>query len=306
MAIKALFTEGTTSITLTPLFQWDYGQELEIEAAGLPSLIEVHFACKDMTEAVVHTCSCVDGIATVAIPDRCLEQAGEITAWVYEIDGSAGRTIYSIKIPITARTRPARSESIPQAVQDTYMQLITEVNDLLGALQSGAVTVGYATKAGLADKATAADSATTATSANTAGSANKAVNDGDGNKISDTYIKMPKQYTELKYGDTLPLGLYQFYMMRVPGELDEGYSFLMDLGGGNHYPLHIYSPLMCDSGYGFNRIKFSFNASPSAPGYIFNTVEYSTIAASGTSYGLNFKEVEDSDTFAIYYNKLTI
>ena len=130
--------------------------------------------------------------------------------------------------------------------------------------------------------------------------------DGDGNKISDTYIKMPKQYTELKYGDTLPLGLYQFFMMRVPGELDEGCSFLMDLGGGNHYPLHIYSPLMCDSGYGFNRIKFSFNASPSAPGYIFNTVEYSTIAASGTSYGLNFKEVEDSDTFAIYYNKLTI
>ena len=102
MAIKALFPVGTTFITLDALYQWDYGQLLEIEAASLPSIIEVHFACPSMTEAVVHTCSAINGIATVAIPDRCLEQTHEITAWVYEIDGSAGRTRYSIKIPIIA------------------------------------------------------------------------------------------------------------------------------------------------------------------------------------------------------------
>lgn len=231
MAIKALFPEGTTSITLNPLFQWDYGQELEIEAAGLPSLIEVHFACKDMTEAVVHTCSCVEGIATVAIPDRCLEQSGEITAWVYEIDGSAGRTIYSIKIPITARTRPARSESIPQAVQDTYTQLITEVNDLLDALQSGAVTVGYATKAGSADKATTADSATTATSANTAGSANKAVNDGDGNKIGDTYIKIPADYAICSAGTKLATGLYILRVLIIGDGNAVNTVAVADIGG---------------------------------------------------------------------------
>lgn len=231
MAIKALFTEGSTSITLTPLFQWDYGQELEIEAAGLPSLIEVHFACKDMTEAVVHTCSCVDGIATVAIPDRCLEQAGEITAWVYEIDGSAGRTIYSIKIPITARTRPARSESIPQAVQDTYTQLITEVNDLLGALQNGGVTVGYATKAGSADKATKADSADTATSANTAGSATSAVNDGNGNKISDTYLKIPNDFALCPVGTQLAAGLYALRILILGSSSGETHIAMADIGG---------------------------------------------------------------------------
>lgn len=231
MAIKALFTEGTTSITLTPLFQWDYGQELEIEAAGLPSLIEVHFACKDMNEAVVHTCSCVDGIATVAIPDRCLEHAGEITAWVYEIDGSAGRTIYIIKIPITARTRPARSESIPQAVQDTYTQLITEVNELLEALQSGAVTVGYATKAGLADKATAADSATTATSANTAGSATSAVNDGNGDKISDTYLKIPNDFALCPAGTKLTTGLYILRVLIIGVGNAENHVAVADIGG---------------------------------------------------------------------------
>lgn len=231
MAIKALFTEGSTSITLSPLFQWDYGQELEIEAAGLPSLIEVHFACHGMNEAVVHTCSCVDGIATVAIPDRCLEQAGEITAWVYEIDGSAGRTIYSIKIPITARTRPARSESIPQAVQDTYTQLITEVNDLLEALQSGTVNVGYAAKAGSADKAATADNATTATSANTAGSATSAVNDGNGDKISDTYIKVPNDYANISESQRVSTGLYVFRVFMLGSGYAEMHTLLVQTGG---------------------------------------------------------------------------
>ena len=308
MAIKALFPEGTTTLVLAPLYQWDYGQVLEIEAAGLPSLIEVHFACNGMNEAVVHTCSCVNNIATVAIPDRCLEQPNEITAWVYEIDGTAGRTIYSIYIPIIARTRPARSESIPQSVQDTYTQLITEVNDLLDALQSGGVNVGYATKAGLADKATKADSATTATSANTAGAAVNATNDMLGNTIHYTYMKVPNGYTELKYGDTLPFGLYHFIIMRVSGSLDDGHSFVVDFGSMGYYPLHVYSPLMGDMGGGFQRVAFTFNGIVENPGYVLSSVEHSWIEqrTGTTAYGLNFEEVEDSDIFAIYYSKLSI
>ena len=192
MAIKAAFPEGTTTLVLAPLYQWDYGQELEIEAAGLPSLIEVHFACQGMNEAVVHTCASVDDIATVAIPDGCLEQPNEITAWVYEINGTAGRTIYSIKIPITARTRPARSESIPQSVQDTYTQLITAVNGLIDELTDGDIKVSFASRTDWAQTADTAKQAENATNANTAGIATNAVNDMNGNKISDTYMKIPK------------------------------------------------------------------------------------------------------------------
>ena len=313
MAIKALFTEGATSITLAPLFQWDYGQELEIEAAGLPSLIEVHFACHGMTEAVVHTCSCVGGIATVSIPDRCLEQAGDITAWVYEVNGSAGRTIYSIKIPVTTRTRPARSESIPQTVQDTYTQLITEVNQLLGALQNGTVNVGYAQRAGVADKATTADSATTATNANTAGGASYAVTaakDSAGNTIVDTYMKIPKDYTLLKVGDTLPLGLYHFTIMNVAGTFDNGHSFITDLGCKGNYPAHVYSPLMANAGGAFERVAFTFNGLPSNPGYTYTSVQRSAVVLLTDTdttdfYGLQFNDITNDNIFAIYYTKLS-
>lgn len=291
MAIKALFTEGSTSITLSPLFQWDYGQALEIEAAGLPSLIEVHFACHGMNEAVVHTCSCVDGIATVAIPDRCLEQAGEITAWVYEIDGSAGRTIYSIKIPITARTRPARSESIPQAVQDTYTQLITEVNDLLEALQSGTVNVGYAAKAGSADKAATADNATTATSANTAGSATSAVNDGNGDKISDTYLKIPDDFAMCSGGTHLSSGTYVFRVLIVGANGAENHVAVVDIGG-TVIAEHVFSST-----------------------FAYNNVLYRLQFGSGGQDGASFVGVQPCDmssgtsitgaTVSVYYMKLT-
>ena len=308
MAIKVLFPESTTSITLAPLYQWDYGQELEIEATSLPSVIEVHFACKGMNEAIVHTCSSVNNIATVAIPDKCLEQSNDITAWVYEIGDTSGRTIYSITIPITARTRPARSESIPQSVQDTYTQLITAVNGLLDELTQGSVNVGYAVRAGVANSAVKATAADTATNANTAGNANSAIwasNDFLGNPIHSTYMKIPTEYTELKYGDTLPFGLYHFFIVRTPGSLDDGHSFVVDLGSKGYYPLHVYSPLMGDMGGGFQRVAFTFTGSVDRPGYEYTAVQHSWIEQHVSVYGLNFGNVADSDIFAIYYNKLT-
>lgn len=314
MAIKAKIPSGQNYVRTSAMYQWDYGQTLEIEAENLPSLIEVHFACRDMTEAVVHTCFVTDvvengvekRVAVVDIPDRCLEQSSEITAWVYEIDGTAGRTIYSVSIPITARTRPARSESVPQHVQDTYTQLIDEVNELLEAMRGGTVNVGYASKAGVADKATTAD---TATSANTAGStafAVMATKDGVGNVIDGTYMKIPGEHTKIKYGDTLPFGLYQFYTMESPPVLDQGHSFLVDLGSNGHYPAHIYSPLMCSGGSAFQRYVFTFNASPDAPGYVFTAIEDSWIEHSTDidRYVLNFQDVSDDDLFTIYYRKI--
>lgn len=299
MAIKALFPEGTTTISLAPLYQWDYGQELEIEAAGLPSLIEVHFACNGMNEAVVHTCSCVGNIATVAIPDRCLEQPNEITAWVYEIDGTAGRTIYSIYIPIIARTRPARSESIPQSVQDTYTQLITEVNELLDALQSGSVRVGYANTAASALNAAKAANADTATSANTAGIATNAINDANGDKISDTYMKLPKDYEVLGMNEKLPVGLYHFILVYNLGDTpNTGSSFYLGLGNNDCYPLMIYSPLMSIDDV-LLRIGFSFAMQE---GYAYAALEVGFVSDGR----FEFSAIPDVDIEActLYYKKM--
>jgi hypothetical protein len=68
MAIKVHFSAGETTKRTSALYQWDYGQQLEIESADLPTLVEVHFACPDMSEAIVRVCSVNNGIALFPFP----------------------------------------------------------------------------------------------------------------------------------------------------------------------------------------------------------------------------------------------
>ena len=165
MAIRVTLSSGITSAKTTSLFQWDYGQQLEIVSDDLPPVVEVHFACKGMSEAVVMPCSITDGSGIVTIPDSCLEQSTDITAWVYSIEGTQGKTLKTITIPIVARIRPGRSETIPQGFSDQYTELISQINDAIGALRDGTVIVK---KAEMADTASKSTSATNAVFANTA------------------------------------------------------------------------------------------------------------------------------------------
>ncbi len=147
---------GTSEIAVHGLSQWDYGQTLEIRADNLPAIVEVHFACAGMTEAIVRPCSTVSGVATVAIPDVCLEQSGPITAWVFEIDGAHGTTAKTITIPVISRPRPAGREEIPEEFLDEYQELITAANAAVGDILKGNITVE---KAQTANNATIANEA---------------------------------------------------------------------------------------------------------------------------------------------------
>lgn len=166
MSVKAKFSAGQTDITVTALHQWDYGQQLEIEAPDIPeSIIEVHFACQGMTEAVVHSCTYTGGNGTVPIPDRCLEQPSTITAWVYEVEKVDDKivkctTTKTITIPIIARTKPSRGE-VPQNFVDTATELIAEVNEVINDLNTGEVIAKHAQTANSAGYATEAGNAAT-------------------------------------------------------------------------------------------------------------------------------------------------
>lgn len=186
MAIKATFLSGLTTTSTDALHQWDYGQQLEIEASALPTIVEVHFACPGMEEAIVRPCSFINGIATVLIPDLCLEQASPITAWVFVIADSEGMTKLTITIPVEKRTRPNRSEDIPLDLVNVYTELITEINEAVEGLRTGDITAsksltatnantaGYAQNAGHASAADNATNATNAANANTAENSNSA------------------------------------------------------------------------------------------------------------------------------------
>lgn len=163
MAIKVVFPTNQKLVTVEGLYQWDYGQVLEIESPDLGSVLgEVHFACTDMTEAIVRSCSFSNGVGTVTIPDQCLEHTSPINAWIYLIHDTQGYTVKQMYIPINARPRPARTRDIPQEFVNVYTEAITEINEAVNAIENGDVTAANAIAAERANYAASAGNASTA------------------------------------------------------------------------------------------------------------------------------------------------
>lgn len=197
--IKATFSPGMTAATVHGLTQWDYGRKLEIGCADLPAIIEVHFACAGMKDAIVRVGSAVSGSVVVTIPDICLEQAGPITAWVYCVDDDGGRTELTLTLPVIARARPSRGDYNPEVAQDSYTELVQAVNEAVGEVKSGKVMVANAAHATSADRAHC---------------------DGEGRNIFDTYQAQDR-------GDWAPAS----QLIPQPGEL---YQFAVKIHTIDH------------------------------------------------------------------------
>ena len=237
MAIKVNIPSGQNTATVSGLYQWDYGQVLEIESADLGNMIgEVHFACSSMSEAVVVSCNFTEGLGSVTIPDECLEQSFNITAWIYEISGTQGRTRKVITIYVTARTRPSVGQDIPTEISNRYTELITEVNEAINALKNGDVVTKKATEAVTASTAASAGNASTANHAISAGEADSATyaryartTDGDidfGHFIH-TYEGQGFQTVPTKTNGKTPM-LGGVIIFRVESKVEEC-SFVMEL-----------------------------------------------------------------------------
>lgn len=134
MNLKAIFPTGITELTVNGLHQWDYGRKLEIHAADLPALVEIHFACPGMDEAIVRVGSAVGGVVTVSIPDRCLEQYAPITAWVYEVGETYGQTIKALTLNIMRRARPQVAETLTPEICDKYTEAVGAMNEAIARM----------------------------------------------------------------------------------------------------------------------------------------------------------------------------
>ena len=176
MNIKAIIPAGITEITVNGLHQWDYGRKLEIHSPDLPAIVEVHFACAGMTEAVVRSCTATNGVAVAAIPDICLEQTSPITAWVYLVGESSGATAKTVTLTVIERTRPQPTETIPEDISNKYTEAISAMNDAVDDIINGEYKVKSADHAIVADNATNADHAIVADNATSATNATNATN----------------------------------------------------------------------------------------------------------------------------------
>lgn len=94
------------------LWQWDYGQKLQIQGLDLPKAIEVHFSLQETGgEALTRIGVTREDKTEVAIPGMLLENSEEtqdydIFAFIYISDNESGETVHKITMPVKARPRP--------------------------------------------------------------------------------------------------------------------------------------------------------------------------------------------------------
>lgn len=167
---KAAFG-GLREVTTAPLWQYDYGQNLEITGLDLPQAFEVHFSNSRKSG---ETITQIGTDNQVTIPDMYLTSGADIYAFVFLHDGADdGETEYVIKIPVRERPEPSDIEPTPEQ-QDAITEAIAALNT--GVTQAGAFAASAAQSTDKAEEW--ANKA--AQSADAAGYAKFDIDDSDG------------------------------------------------------------------------------------------------------------------------------
>lgn len=88
-----------------PIWQWAYGQILQVHGLNLPAGVEIHF-CFEGQPTDTRIGTTVDRVTEVAIPDKYVETAGTVIAYIYLSDSRSGQTEYKVTMEITEREQP--------------------------------------------------------------------------------------------------------------------------------------------------------------------------------------------------------
>ena len=123
----ANFTQRDEEIEVEGLWQYDYGQKLQINGLDLPAVFEVHFAYKGLEKAIPQTGYTQDGVSVVDIPNSALAQPKTISAYIYLSDASQGETTNKILLYMNKRIAPEGFEA--PADVDLFHHTLEAVNE---------------------------------------------------------------------------------------------------------------------------------------------------------------------------------
>lgn len=108
----ANFTKKDEEISIDDeLWQYDYGQKLQINGLNLPNVFEVHFFWKGLEEAKVTTGYTKDGVSCVDIPNEALKQRRAINVYIYLSTPEEGETVNTVIMSVNKRPIPEEFES---------------------------------------------------------------------------------------------------------------------------------------------------------------------------------------------------
>jgi len=134
--ITATFEAGSRYANATPfLWQWDYGQQLQIEGLELPTACQVHFSNLEVCGFSV-TAIATDGL--VEIPNELLKSGQPVYAFVYLHTGEAdGETEYRVTCYVNRRPMPVNPDPTP-GQQDSIDQAIAALNSAVDQAEASA------------------------------------------------------------------------------------------------------------------------------------------------------------------------
>ena len=118
------FTKQGEEIELEELWQYDYGQKLQICGLNLPDVFEVHFSWTGLENAKVVTGHTENGVSTVDIPNEALKQKRAITAYIYLSTAEEGETVNTVMMFVNKRPAPEGLD-IPEDVDLFHYTLVT-------------------------------------------------------------------------------------------------------------------------------------------------------------------------------------
>lgn len=135
--VTAAFGSGCGYTTTENLWQYDYGQILQITGLDLPDAYQVHFCNKgDLT-----TIEMIGDAGGVTIPDNLLENGTPINAYIYLHTGTDdGETEYKITIPVNQRPEPSDEQPTP-AQQSAIDAAIAALNSAIEAAGDAAQAI---------------------------------------------------------------------------------------------------------------------------------------------------------------------
>lgn len=124
----ANFTNYGEEITVDDeLWQYDYGQKLQINGLSLPNVFEAHFFWKGLEEAKVTTGYTKDGVSCVDIPNEALKQRRAINVYIYLSTPEEGETVNKVIMSVNKRPEPEGFE-IPKDI-DLFHHTLTAVGE---------------------------------------------------------------------------------------------------------------------------------------------------------------------------------
>lgn len=104
--ITVTFKEGEDHAKASGLWQWDYGQKLQIMGLTGIECKEVHFALEYGEEALISMAEQTEDAVVTDIPDELLEAGHNIKAYLYVTDETSGETVKWIYLHVRAREKP--------------------------------------------------------------------------------------------------------------------------------------------------------------------------------------------------------